>query len=159
MNNDQKLPIMLSISSKVEWKNAMIISNKLNTTDGRASTPIMMIRLFDNITVILLSIFLGSYGADRFYLRDYGRGITKLLLTFGAYPVLIVGIITLNPAVLVSSSMLLLALGIWKIVDIFLCYKAVKTKNFKKIMDVLEMYPEENKPDRDQYETQDIFTF
>ena len=60
--------------------------------------------------VIVMSVLFGGLGVDRFIIGDVGMGIAKLLL--------------LN----------WLTCGIFPIVDIFLCYKRAKRKNFEKLM-------------------------
>lgn len=63
-------------------------------------------------TTLLLSIFLGGIGVDRFYIGDTGTGICKLLFGW-------------------------LTLGIWPLIDIFCCYKKTKKKNSKALFDAL----------------------
>lgn len=63
-------------------------------------------------TALILSIFLGGLGVDRFYIGDVGLGITKLLLGW-------------------------LTFGIWALVDIFLCYKKAKQVNFNNIISAI----------------------
>ncbi|WP_374301588.1 TM2 domain-containing protein [Paracoccus sp. (in: a-proteobacteria)] len=62
------------------------------------------------VVAYLLLIFLGMFGAHRFYLGKTGTAITMLILT-------ILGIAT---AILAVGFVLLLAVGIWTFVDIFL---------------------------------------
>ncbi|MFD2814871.1 TM2 domain-containing protein [Paracoccus aerius] len=62
------------------------------------------------VAAYLLLIFLGMFGAHRFYLGKTGTAITMLILTF-------VGIVT---AILAVGFILLFAVGIWTLVDIFL---------------------------------------
>ena len=54
---------------------------------------------------IILSIFLGVLGVDRFYIGDTGIGVGKLLTFGGCY--------------------------IWWLIDIFLIIDATKQKNFE----------------------------
>ena len=56
---------------------------------------------------LILSLLIGSLGADRFYLGQVGLGILKLL-PFGG-------------------------LGLWTIIDWFLIIKKVKETNFNKL--------------------------
>ena len=63
----------------------------------------------NNPTVILvLSIFLGQFGVDRFMIGDIGLGIGKLLTLGGC--------------------------GIWHIIDLFLISERVKNKNYEVMM-------------------------
>lgn len=62
--------------------------------------------------VLLLSVFLGEFGVDRFYLGDTALGVLKLLLGW-------------------------FTLGVWPIVDIFFCYKKVKEDNLKALLQTL----------------------
>lgn len=59
----------------------------------------------DPVLSILLSIFVGSFGVDRFYIGDTGWGIGKLLTGGGC--------------------------GIWWLIDIFLIMDATKQKNLE----------------------------
>lgn len=85
---------------------------------GKASagcyTALSMVPLKNPMTVLLFSIFLGGFGVDRFYIGDTGMGVAKLL----------VGGLTL---------------GIWPLVDIFMCYKKAKEQNFDLLMSALRV--------------------
>ncbi len=72
---------------------------------------IQSLQLKDTQTSLLISIFLGAYGIDRFYIGDTGIGVGKLLTCGG--------------------------LGIWTIVDWFMIQKATRQKNFEKIQQFL----------------------
>ena len=63
-------------------------------------------------THVILSIFLGGLGVDRFYVGDVGLGIAKLLFGW-------------------------ITFGIWPFIDIFVSYKKARIKNFENIMAVL----------------------
>ena len=67
--------------------------------------------LKDPTTALILSIFLGYLGVDRFILGDVGIGVGKLLTCGGC--------------------------GIWQIVDWFLIQNRAKEVNFQKIMTML----------------------
>lgn len=84
---------------------------------GKASadcySDLGMAPLKNPMTVLLFSVFLGGLGVDRFYIGDTGMGIAKLLL--GGF-----------------------TFGIWPLIDIFLCYKEVKERNFTLLMKALQ---------------------
>jgi TM2 domain-containing membrane protein YozV len=67
---------------------------------------IQMVQFKDPTTALLISIFAGAYGIDRFYIGDTGMGVGKLLTCGGV--------------------------GIWAIVDWFLIQGATKQKNLEK---------------------------
>ena len=66
------------------------------------------------IVNLLISIFLGELGIDRFLIGDIGIGIGKLLLTLSCG----VGVI-------------------WWFIDLFFIMKDTRTKNLERIMNVL----------------------
>ena len=69
-------------------------------------------KTYSSTTTLLLSIFLGGLGVDRFYVGDVGLGIAKLLFGW-------------------------ITFGIWPFIDIFVSYKKARIKTFENIMAVL----------------------
>lgn len=67
---------------------------------------VQMLQFKDPTTALLISIFAGAYGIDRFYIGDTGMGVGKLLTCGG--------------------------LGVWAIVDWFLIQDATKEKNMEQ---------------------------
>lgn len=65
----------------------------------------------DPTTALLVSIFAGAYGIDRFYIGDVGLGVGKLLTCGG--------------------------LGIWAIVDWFLIMDATRDKNLELLFSAI----------------------
>lgn len=89
----------------------MYIKEKLSAMDESKLIMLQTIELKDPTTILLVSIFLGSLGIDRFMLGDIGIGILKLL-TCGVC-------------------------GILTIVDWFTVSKKTKELNFNNIMTML----------------------
>ncbi len=89
----------------------MYIKEKLAAMDESKFSMISTIEMKDPTTILLVSIFLGSLGIDRFMLGDIGMGILKLL-TCGVC-------------------------GILTIVDWFTVSKKTKELNFNNIMTML----------------------
>lgn len=89
----------------------MYIKEKLAAMDESKLTMLQTIDLKDPTTILLVSIFLGSLGIDRFMLGDIGMGILKLL-TCGVC-------------------------GILTIIDWFTVSKKTKELNFNNIMTLL----------------------
>jgi TM2 domain-containing membrane protein YozV len=57
----------------------MIIRDKMSTLDDTRYAVISSIELKDPTTLLLISIFLGFLGVDRFMLKQTGMGVLKLL--------------------------------------------------------------------------------
>ncbi len=89
----------------------MYIKEKLLAMDESKFSMISTVELKDPTTILLISIFLGGLGIDRFMLGDTGMGILKLL-TGGCC-------------------------GILTIVDWFTVSKKAKETNFNNIMTIL----------------------
>ena len=89
----------------------MYIKEKLTAMDESKFVMLQTIDLKDPTTVLLVSIFLGGLGIDRFMLGDIGMGILKLL-TCGVC-------------------------GILTIIDWFTISKKTKELNFNNVMTML----------------------
>lgn len=86
----------------------MYLKDKLRVMDEQKFSMISTIELKDPTTVLLISIFLGGLGIDRFMIGDTGMGILKLL-TAGCC-------------------------GILTIIDWFTISKKTKDLNFNNVM-------------------------
>ena len=89
----------------------MYLKEKLAAMDESKFTMVSTVELKDPTTILLVSIFLGTLGIDRFMLGDTGMGILKLLT--GGY------------------------CGILTIIDWFTVSKKTKELNFNNLMTVL----------------------
>lgn len=98
--------IMTNGSNLPEQK-VPFVREKLLTLDDSKWGVLTTIQFKNPTTALLLSIFLGVYGVDRFYTGDTGIGVGKLL-TCGGF-------------------------GIWAIIDWFLISNATKEQNYKKL--------------------------
>lgn len=97
MTNGEKLP-----EQKVPF-----IREKLLTMDDSKWGALSTIQFKNPTTVLLLSIFLGCYGIDRFFINNTGIGVGKLLTCGG--------------------------LGVWAIIDWFLISGSTKEQNYNKL--------------------------
>lgn len=70
---------MVQNKGKFSTHEAMLIREKLLTLDDSKLALISMVELKDPTTMLIISIFLGSFGVDRFLLDDVGMGVLKLL--------------------------------------------------------------------------------
>lgn len=89
----------------------MYLKEKLAAMDESKFTMVSTVELKDPTTILLVPIFLGTLGIDRFMLGDTGMGILKLL-TGGCC-------------------------GILTIIDWFTVSKKTKELNFNNLMTVL----------------------
>lgn len=76
----QKIDLYLTTNAKYFEPSAIpIIRQKLETADDSAFLSVQACELKDPTTLLLVSIFLGPLGIDRFMLGDSGMGVLKLL--------------------------------------------------------------------------------
>ena len=87
--------------------------------DSQANQVIAAADVKNPTTALILSIFLGGFGVDRFYIGHTGLGIGKLLVT------LLFPIVTLGISLFFS--------WIWIVVDWFLIMNATKAANLEAI--------------------------
>lgn len=107
---DSKVNLCLSqLSGKIPNEQTLTVKNALRKASDEVEEIIACLSLHNPVIVLLLSIFLGGLGVDRFVIGDVGLGVAKLLLGW-------------------------LTFGIWPLIDIFFCYKKAKQKNLQKIL-------------------------
>ena len=107
--DQQKLDMYIMTNQKYfPEEKIMYLKDKLRTIDEEKFSLVSTIELKDPTTILLVSIFLGTLGIDRFMIGDTGMGILKLL-TGGCC-------------------------GILTIVDWFSIQKKTKDLNFNKLM-------------------------
>ena len=104
--------VMTLISGKVPEEKMLVLKSKLANASDDKIDEIMCLKLYNPVSVLLFSIFLGGLGIDRFIIGDTGLGVAKLL----------VGGLTL---------------GIWPFIDIFISFNKAKEKNFNNVMQLL----------------------
>ena len=108
----QKLDMFIMTNKKYfPEEKIMYLKDKLRTTDEEKFGLISAIDFKDPTTLLLVSIFLGTLGIDRFMIGVTGMGVLKLL-TAGCC-------------------------GILTIVDWFTISKKVKELNFNNVMSLL----------------------
>jgi TM2 domain-containing membrane protein YozV len=84
----------------------------LQTVDDELFDALKGIRYTNPVMVLIISVFLGLFGVDRFMVKDIGLGLLKLL-TCGGF-------------------------GLWWIIDFFFIQERVKENNFEKFQQTLE---------------------
>ncbi|MEN9963970.1 MAG: hypothetical protein RL582_1065 [Bacteroidota bacterium] len=108
----QKVDLYIMTNAKYyESHHIAQIRERLLSLDDSKWVMIQSVPMKDPQTSLILSIFLGANGIDRFYIGDTGMGIGKLLTCGG--------------------------LGIWTIIDWFQIQSATRQKNFEKLQQFL----------------------
>lgn len=87
------------------------LRDQLLALDDSKWAALSTIQFKSPTTALVLSILLGGYGVDRFYIDDTGMGVGKLLTCGG--------------------------LGIWAIIDWFMISNATKEKNYIRLQNYL----------------------
>jgi len=105
-----KSKIDLYLTTNAKFFEAQDLPRIREKLEGMSDDDFMIVQsteLKDPTTMLLLSLFLGSFGVDRFMVGDTGLGIGKLLTGGGC--------------------------GIWTIIDWFMIMGRTKKINFDKI--------------------------
>ena len=101
---DTSAMMLISIQDKFPPGSLLGLSDQLSEDQVRHAVSI---DYRDPIVALVLGLFVGALGVDRFYNGDVGLGLGKLFTLGG--------------------------LGIWAIVDLFLIMNAVRRKNLQKL--------------------------
>ena len=110
--DQQKIDMFIMTNQKYFPADKIVfLKDRLKTIDDDKFTLVSSVELKDPTTFLLLSLFLGGFGVDRFVLGDTGMGVLKLL-TGGLC-------------------------GILTIVDWFSVQKKAKEINFTNVMNLL----------------------
>ena len=112
MLDQQKIDMYIMTNQKYFPEEKIVyLKDKLRTMDDEKFSLISTIQMKDPTTLLLVSIFLGTLGIDRFMLGDIGMGVLKLL-TLGCCGILTIG-------------------------DWFTISKKARERNFNKVMSLL----------------------
>ena len=111
MDKNQVDQLMVTLASKVPSENLNQIRQHLEQAQNLNAAQIDIAQMKDPTIVLIISIFAGPLGIDRFYLGDTGMGIGKLLTAGGC--------------------------GIWTIIDWFLIMGAAKQKNMELLFNTV----------------------
>lgn len=109
MTQEKVSALMQQLQDKVPQNQVAILKNSLTKASDESYGVISTLKYKSSVTTVLLSIFLGGLGVDRFYIGDVGLGVCKLLFGW-------------------------LTVGIWPLVDIFISHKKAKIKNMNKVL-------------------------
>ena len=108
----QKVDMYMMMNSKYfESYHLNAVREKLSSLDDSKSGIVHSLQFKEPTTALIISIFGGVYGIDRFYIGDTGMGVGKLLTCGG--------------------------LGIWAIIDWFMIQGATREKNMQIFQNAL----------------------
>ena len=102
---------LLTNSSKLPSSHISIIRDRLLAMDESKLIYLQTCDFKDPTVILIISVFLGSLGIDRFLIGDVGLGVGKLVTLGGC--------------------------GIWCIIDWFLIMDATKRKNLEQLQTIL----------------------
>ncbi|MBQ7797680.1 MAG: hypothetical protein IJ371_00985 [Clostridia bacterium] len=120
---------------KIPSDKVFSLKTALAKASDECEMPLAMLKLKNHILILMMSIFFGRLGVDRFLLGNLYRGMGKLM-SF-VFPILLMFLpLRMDAIILVYLS--LLANLIWSFIDIFLCYKQAKEENLKALLRVLK---------------------
>lgn len=93
---------------KIPADSVYMLRESLKSLEADKLSNLYMVQLKNPIIGLVLGIFVGVFGADRFYKGDIGIGIAKLLICW-------------------------ITFGVWWLVDLFLVWQGIKRDNLAKI--------------------------
>ena len=108
----QKVDMFMMMNNKFFPESQIpFIRERLLATDESRAGMLHTMQFKDPIISLILSLLIGGWGIDRFYIGDTGLGIAKLVTCGG--------------------------LGIWAIIDWLLIMNSTREKNLTRLMSVL----------------------
>lgn len=128
VNDDAKRAVLVRFRKALTPDDREAFSKQIVALNMHQYQQLIQLPLKKTVVTVLLSIFLGGLGIDRFYVGDVKFGIAKLAVT------IVSSILLFVPFLGTFAS---IANGIWKFVDIFFCYKRGYKKNYENAMGVL----------------------
>lgn len=108
MDSNKVNNFLFSIQDKIPSEYVYVLRERLEAMDDDRDVLLMTTNLKSPLISLVLSLFLGVYGIDRFYIGDTTMGVLKLLTCGG--------------------------MGIWTFIDWFLIMQATKQRNAEMLM-------------------------
>ncbi|PAF50164.1 hypothetical protein BKH43_05320 [Helicobacter sp. 13S00401-1] len=108
----QAMTLLATWNDRIPADSYVLLTERLKKMQDDKMSALLSLNLKSPIVGLVLGLFFGLFGVDRFYKGDIVLGVVKLFIGW-------------------------LTLGIWPIVDLFLVYKGIKKDNLEKISNVL----------------------
>lgn len=137
---------LLMLKGKVPDMSLIVIRDRMQKLEAKgikSDISPTLARLKSPVTGLLLGLFIGCVGADRFYKGDKNLAINKLSYFIVAIAFTILGMYHNSESEIIFSCILYLIVSIWCLADILPVFFGIKKDNFNKIMQTLDNY--ENK--------------
>ncbi|HFI0120150.1 TPA: TM2 domain-containing protein [Streptococcus suis] len=121
---------IVSKSSYLPSDKLLLLQRELEDLDEGALNALMMVELRQPLIALMLAIFFGEFGVDRFYIGNKELGFAKLI-AFG------ISFVTLF---ILIGLLLFMGLYLWKFIDCFLIMKACKEANYQRLMAQIQQF-------------------
>ncbi|AKJ52869.1 TM2 domain-containing protein [Campylobacter lari] len=120
--------VFLSLKDKTPSNKWSELQQKLSNASEEALSQIALTPLKSNIVALVIGIFFGWCGADRFYIGDKKIAFAKIALF-----VFIVVVVTVT-----QIDTLRLIITLYVLVDLYFVWKETKKRNLSKIYSILD---------------------
>lgn len=111
-NSDRMNMFFMSHNDKFPEEQMPMIRERLLYLDDNKWSAAYAVQYKDPLIALLISVFVGEFGVDRFYLGQNTLGLIKLFTCGGC--------------------------GVWAIVDLFLIMKAAREENANNLLQAIE---------------------
>lgn len=140
MNNQNVDMFILNKGNYFPDSALLSIREKLMKCDDSYLSMLLSARFKNPMTGLILSLGLGAYGIDRFYLGQITIGVIKLLLTFSFFVCYIILSFQDDPNLVLVCLLFIQVVGIivWYIVDIFKVSNEIKNYNYLYLLTLLK---------------------
>lgn len=144
MDSNSIAMLMMGWQDKIPQDSKLLLQEKLKEVSEDKMPILSAVQLKNSVIGLVLGLFLGGLGVDRFYKGDFLLGGIKLALVLLYF--VCIGSAT---AAVVGGSLefagflgglaifFLITLFIWCITDLFLVWRGIKRDNFNKIQNLL----------------------
>ncbi len=122
----------------IDSSDQAVLKSMLASADNSCTDELMYLPMKSPVATILLSLFLGGLGVDRFYVGDNKMGIAKLIARIAS--------VTFLSGIPVLGTIASLAVSVWLIADIFITYKMAKKKNLATLTEFLRKHKQKTRP-------------
>lgn len=127
--------IFLQLKEKVPSDSYLALKQSLDTASEQKLATLLLLNFKNPIIGLIFSVFLP--GVDRIYKGDLVLGVIKILLFWGSYIALNMGVYIEDANLILSSFAVLFCGSIWVLIDIFLVYRGIKMYNLSLIFNAL----------------------